>query len=821
MTAPIFVLGPDRSFTSLIAAMLGQHPALYSFPELNLPVAMTVQGWLDYTHAPSKQWLRDGLLRALAEIESGAQTDTTVAKAEAWLHAHPKLLMKDLLASLSEKVAPKRLVEASPHAVTDGAQLARLKRFAPEALFLHVTRHPFTASRSLAKTDPFSLAMRIGMPEALDRRITPPVFDPQFHWHGSHRRILESLADIPPAQQRRVRGEDVLADPAAVLADLCAWAGVSTDPAVIAKMLHPEDWLFAKTGPDAAPHGVDAGFLEAPALRAFTPPKAPLSGPLPWRGDGGSFTIEVREFARIFGYDDVPLGAPDLPAGFDGQNGALVALEPDGHGVPMAHATQLDNSYSSLPPLTQLTEVDYRTNPARTWMNFGSYSGTDITISVFDSQNEPAMVAIRNSDQRELWQTDLDVLPSLNEDGHLRWVSGVLLARMRFEDGTETPCIFAGNEAEIVCISQATGAPIWRNRTGKAGRPHAIRFTRDLKLIFVATPPGEDSTAQLVKMDPLTGDIQDMRALRTTLNIHDRDLTGGFQVSQPIIVDGDHAFVEGMFLPDTQQPRMTDAYMPNCLMRFQVSGARDGKIRPRGDRIDVIERVGVVGNRRKSGALSALHSKDDTLVVISNSFASPANVPNAAPVYQIKAYESQAQGLSPLWTLPLYQNDRPSVAMAAAIDPITHTYVFATRFDLHLVGQAPDQRGDIVPDLSVPAEALLAENFRAEALGAEISSPIMLCRDGHAQRFYAYVALAAWHPAQRDSYAVLTALLIETNPWSVTPIWSASMAADAEGLPRPAARSYAQPALFARSQGDTPQVGIAMSTLMSGVAIFT
>ncbi len=36
MAAPLFLLAPPRSYTSLINAMLGQHPQAYGLPELCL-----------------------------------------------------------------------------------------------------------------------------------------------------------------------------------------------------------------------------------------------------------------------------------------------------------------------------------------------------------------------------------------------------------------------------------------------------------------------------------------------------------------------------------------------------------------------------------------------------------------------------------------------------------------------------------------------------------------------------------------------------------------------------------------------------------------
>ena len=36
MAAPLFIVAPGRTYTSLIATMLGQHPQTFGLPELNL-----------------------------------------------------------------------------------------------------------------------------------------------------------------------------------------------------------------------------------------------------------------------------------------------------------------------------------------------------------------------------------------------------------------------------------------------------------------------------------------------------------------------------------------------------------------------------------------------------------------------------------------------------------------------------------------------------------------------------------------------------------------------------------------------------------------
>ena len=42
MLAPLFILCPGRSFSSVVASMIGQHPDAYGLPELNLFLGPTL-----------------------------------------------------------------------------------------------------------------------------------------------------------------------------------------------------------------------------------------------------------------------------------------------------------------------------------------------------------------------------------------------------------------------------------------------------------------------------------------------------------------------------------------------------------------------------------------------------------------------------------------------------------------------------------------------------------------------------------------------------------------------------------------------------------
>src|SRR5262249_55032915 len=61
---PVFLLGLPLSVATVVAAMLGQHPQLYSLPETHLFVAETVRDWWDICAASSFN-MSHGLLRAV------------------------------------------------------------------------------------------------------------------------------------------------------------------------------------------------------------------------------------------------------------------------------------------------------------------------------------------------------------------------------------------------------------------------------------------------------------------------------------------------------------------------------------------------------------------------------------------------------------------------------------------------------------------------------------------------------------------------------------------------------------------------------------
>ena len=313
---PLFILAPPRSFTSVVCAMLGQHPQMYGLPETHLLPHETLGAWAE-SAARALFPMEHGLLRAIAELYFGAQNVLTIRKARQWLRLRSNLTTDFVFKMLADRVFPLILVDKSPSIVFRLKALKRVHRKFPEARFLHLLRHPRGQGESVMKyirerakggpIPPSHWLLRIAsyrsaqVPE--EDREDGAVLDPQKGWYALNQNICEFLKSVPADQRMRVRGEDLLAEPDEALHGIAAWMGLRTDAEAIEEMKHPERSPYAFLGPPGARYGNDAFFLRDPALRPSRSLLQHLEGPLSWRTDGRGFSPEVKRLAQEFGYN--------------------------------------------------------------------------------------------------------------------------------------------------------------------------------------------------------------------------------------------------------------------------------------------------------------------------------------------------------------------------------------------------------------------------------------------------------------------------------------------------------------------------------------
>lgn len=301
MPPPLFLLAPPRSYTSLINAMIGQHPQAFGLPELNLfNVELLKDLWRTVSdEIGDASNRRQGLLRAIAEIYGGEQTAATVTMAQHWAAARQEHKTGDVFREIVAKIDPLIAVEKSPAYTISLNRLARIHETFPDARFIHLVRHPIPQGKSVLRLNDGIFALFVN---ALDFTQDKAILEPQIAWHDININILNFLDIVPAHQQIRIRGEEIMANPREHFTKICQWLGIRDDEEAIEEMMHPERSSFACFGPVNAMFGNDPNFLRGSVFRQHTPRVPPLDAPLPWREDGKKLFPEVVSLAREFGY---------------------------------------------------------------------------------------------------------------------------------------------------------------------------------------------------------------------------------------------------------------------------------------------------------------------------------------------------------------------------------------------------------------------------------------------------------------------------------------------------------------------------------------
>lgn len=291
---PLFILTCMRSYSSLVNAMLGQHPAMYGLPELNLFIADTLAGVANTLQLVRPQSLH-GLLRAVAQVEYQGQTVETVEQARAWLRARGHWNAQLFFEHLGSRLGWPILIDKSPSTVLQEAHLQRLRRAFPEARFLHLVRHPRATSRSIHEIRQKSPLKRFRA------NAEPP---PEQLWLQTNEHILRFTERLPVGQTMLIQGEQLLSAPELYLTQIADWLEISSDAASLAAMLHPEASPYSCIGPPNAPFGNDPNFLRNPCYIKRPIPSQRLEGPLEWQTDlKAGFPIKILWFSRRLGYN--------------------------------------------------------------------------------------------------------------------------------------------------------------------------------------------------------------------------------------------------------------------------------------------------------------------------------------------------------------------------------------------------------------------------------------------------------------------------------------------------------------------------------------
>ena len=275
--------------------MVGMHPEMYALAEVNLFCANTLGDLLARASRRGHRELKNGLLRVIAQLNAGEQTDDSVEEAEAWLAARAHWSTRDVYVYIAERVAPRRCVDKSPRYSQTG-NMMRLHKAFPDARILHLGRHPRGSAISRHKV--FTERYKKN-PVRFANLNTANVEE---LWTRAQTDVIRFTSRLPPGQCMFLQGEHLLSDPDRYLPQIAAWLGIDAGPEAIEAMKHPERSPYARPGPANARGGNNPGFMKVPTLRVMKYPTSTLEGPLEWLDTDSGFSEETKQVARQLGY---------------------------------------------------------------------------------------------------------------------------------------------------------------------------------------------------------------------------------------------------------------------------------------------------------------------------------------------------------------------------------------------------------------------------------------------------------------------------------------------------------------------------------------
>lgn len=229
---PIFVIGFQRSGTTLLQSLLGAHPAIAAPPELHFwfRVELLAATWGDLgDDAVLRRVVQEALHPPVPLLDgAGFDVDRVVARAASGPRTYAGVL-DAIMWDFAERHGAVRWSEKSPGQPPDVAL-----RWFPDAQLVHIVRDPRDTVASNVAT-PWGERQ----PWVLARR-----------WRRFTLRAMHVGNRVGPSQYLRIRYEDLCDDPDAVMRLVFSHLREDFDPAILDDPARRE----AALAPVAAPH---------------------------------------------------------------------------------------------------------------------------------------------------------------------------------------------------------------------------------------------------------------------------------------------------------------------------------------------------------------------------------------------------------------------------------------------------------------------------------------------------------------------------------------------------------------------------------------
>jgi Sulfotransferase family len=233
---PIFIIGPPRCGTTLMAVILGAHEHIFATGEthfcedvfLNTAHAGNApKGLFDKAAAIAR--LRD-LYARYNEPVAQAHIDQVMALPETQGQLEAATDFGDLWARFMRCQMASHQLRWVNHTPRDVFYVTELRRWFPGARFIGMVRDP----RDFLCSYRDKWRIETGANQRRLKRLYHPILT-SLVWRGSVRRLLSERSATSDPDILIVRYEDLVRDPDAVVAKVCAFVGETPEP----PMMHP------------------------------------------------------------------------------------------------------------------------------------------------------------------------------------------------------------------------------------------------------------------------------------------------------------------------------------------------------------------------------------------------------------------------------------------------------------------------------------------------------------------------------------------------------------------------------------------------------
>ena len=214
----VFVLSSPRSGSTLLRVMLAGHRDLFCPPELHL---LPFDTMAERNQSLGSTHLGEGLARAFMEIMNlDAQASTTLVEEI----SQQDWSIQKVYGRLQELTGKRTLVDKSPTYAGSLETLRHAEDLFEEAKYIHLVRHPYAVIDSFVKN-------RMDKIFGIDQ--VDPYWLAEEVWTTCNRNILDFFQEIAPSNHHLVYYEELVKQPALVMARLCEFLDIPFDEAVL------------------------------------------------------------------------------------------------------------------------------------------------------------------------------------------------------------------------------------------------------------------------------------------------------------------------------------------------------------------------------------------------------------------------------------------------------------------------------------------------------------------------------------------------------------------------------------------------------------